>query len=156
MVNLVAVYIYHLHKYYLLWPYKSHLCINCVISQHYNKKSEEIKLNFLCLQASHIENVSVEITLCSGEAWKLGILGFSEKLMKVTYTFPLYPKRMSSTHIRKLIYITKCFVYKIKYILCARGCFNARDIVVNKTDKNPYPCGDYFFFFQLYLDIVNK
>ena len=66
--------------------------------------------------------------------------------MKMTYTFPLDPKRMSASHIRESMY-TATVLYDIKLIeyLCGRKCFNARDTAVNKTDKNSNPCGDYFF-----------
>lgn len=66
--------------------------------------------------------------------------------MKMLYTFPLYPKRMSSTHIRKLIYITNT-LYTVKLIeclRCARQCFNDKDTVVHKT-KTPTPVEITFF-----------
>ena len=66
--------------------------------------------------------------------------------MKMTYTFPMDPKRMSSIHFRESIY-TANVLYNIKLIeyMCGRKCFNARDTAVNKTDKNSHTCGDYYF-----------
>lgn len=51
--------------------YKILFCIIGVISQPHNEKNEEIKLNFLYLQATHIENANkncdlgYRITFCS-------------------------------------------------------------------------------------------